>query len=75
MLIEFNNLKALLNSDREDIRIQNAITTLHTTIKQTKSAPVAGSPIPTLVVIRDEYMTVYGERRAFSTLSKNPREP
>ncbi|MEX3018347.1 tyrosine-type recombinase/integrase [Kluyvera sp. STS39-E] len=73
MLIEFNNLKALLNPDREDIRIQNAITTLHTTIKQAKSAPVAISPIPTLAVIRDEYMTVYSERRAFSTLSKSAR--
>jgi integrase len=73
MLIEFNNLKALLNPDREDIRIQNAITTLHTTIKQAKSAPVAVSPIPTLAVIRDEYMTVYSERRAFSTLSKSAR--
>ena len=56
MLIEFNNLKALLNPDREDIRIQNAISTLHTTIKQAKNAPVAVSPIPTLAVIRDEYM-------------------
>ena len=73
MLIEFNNLKALLNPDREDIRIQNAISTLHTTIKQAKSAPVAISPIPTLAVIRDEYMTVYSERRAFSTLSKSAR--
>lgn len=73
MLIEFNNLKALLNPDREDIRIQNAITTLHTTIKQAKSAPSAISPIPTLAVIRDEYMTVYSERRAFSTLSKSAR--
>lgn len=73
MLIEFNNLKALLNPDREDIRIQNAITTLHTTIKHAKSAPVTGSPIPTLATIRDEYMTVYSERRAFSTLSKSAR--
>ncbi|MEH5750909.1 tyrosine-type recombinase/integrase [Citrobacter freundii] len=73
MLIEFNNLKALLNPDREDIRIQNAITTLHTTIKQAKSAPVAVSPIPTLALIRDEYMKVYSERRAFSTLSKSTR--
>ncbi len=53
MLIEFNNLKALLNPDREDIRIQNANNTLHTTIKQAKSAPVAVSPIPTLAVLRD----------------------
>lgn len=73
MLIEFNNLKAMLNPDREDIRIQSAITTLHTTIKQAKSAPVAVTPIPTLAVIRDEYMTVYSERRAFSTLSKSAR--
>ena len=73
MLIEFNNLKAMLNPDREDIRIQNALSVLHSTVKQAKNAPVAVSPIPTLAVIRDEYMTVYSERRAFSTLSKSAR--
>ena len=73
MLIEFNNLKEMLNPDREDIRIQNAITTLHTTIKQAKNAPVAVSPAPLLAAIRDEYMQVYSERRAFSTLSKAAR--
>lgn len=73
MLIEFNNLKEMLNPDREDIRIQNAITTLHTTIKQAKNTPVAVSPAPMLATIRDEYMQVYSERRAFSTLSKAAR--
>lgn len=73
MLIEFNNLKEMLNPDREDIRIQNAITTLHTAIKQAKNAPVAVSPAPMLAAIRDEYMQVYSQRRAFSTLSKSAR--
>lgn len=62
ILIKLNNIKALLNPDREDIRIQNTITTLHTTIKQPKSIPVAISPLPTLVVMRDEYMMVYNEQ-------------
>lgn len=73
MLIEFNNLKEMLNPDREDIRIQNAITTLHTTIQLAKNTPVAVSPAPMLATIRDEYMQVYSERRAFSTLSKAAR--
>lgn len=73
MLIEFNNLKEMLNPDREDIRIQSAISSLHTTIKQAKTAPVAVSPAPMLATIRDEYMHVYSERRAFSTLSKAAR--
>ena len=73
MLIEFNNLKELLNPDREDNRIQSAITSLHTTIKQAKNAPVAVSPAPMLAATRDEYMQVYSERRAFSTLSKAAR--
>lgn len=73
MLIEFNNLKEMLNPDREDIRIQSAITSLHTTIKQAKNAPVAVSPAPMLAATRDEYMQVYSERRAFSTLSKAAR--
>lgn len=73
MLIEFNNLKEMLNPDREDIRIQSAISSLHTTIKQAKNAPVAVSPAPMLATIRDEYMQVYSERRAFSTLSKAAR--
>lgn len=73
MLIEFNNLKAMLNPDREDIRIQNALSVLHSTVKQAKSVPTAIGPVPTLATVRDEYMTVYSERRAFSTLSKSAR--
>lgn len=73
MLIEFNNLKEMLNPDREDIRIQSAISSLHTTIKQAKNAPVTGSPAPMLATIRDEYMQVYSERRSLSTLSKAAR--
>lgn len=77
MLIEFNNIKTLLNPEREDIRIQNALSSLQTSLKQASKKSPETTPvsitIPKLSTIRDEYMTVYSERRAFSTLSKSAR--
>lgn len=77
MLIEFNNIKTLLNPEREDIRIQNALSSLQISLKQAsnKSPETThfSTMIPMLSAIRDEYMTVYSERRALSTLSKSAR--
>lgn len=77
MLIEFNNIKTLLNPEREDIRIQNALSSLQISLKQAsnKSSETThfSTMIPMLSAIRDEYMTVYSERRALSTLSKSAR--
>ena len=77
MLIEFNNIKTLLNPEREDIRIQNALSSLQISLKQASNKSPetthVSTMIPKLSAIRDEYMTVYSERRAFSTLSKSAR--
>ncbi|EEY5396366.1 tyrosine-type recombinase/integrase [Escherichia coli] len=77
MLIEFNNIKTLLNPEREDIRIQNTLSSLQILLKQASNKSPetthVSTMIPKLSAIRDEYMAVYSERRTFSTLSKSAR--
>lgn len=87
MLIEFNNIKTLLNPDQLHVRIQNALAELprarpvhtpkHTPEPRTErySEPEThqSKPEPTLSSILAEYTAQYSTRRAPSTLSKSAR--
>lgn len=84
MLIEFNNIKNLLNPDQPHVRIQNALAELP---RARQAPPVVSTaatnpepctahqskPEPTLSSVLAEYTTQYSTRRAPSTLSKSAR--